>query len=70
MKHAATMKYGGELVAAEDCTYDTYTVIEIITHDEGTPYECQSARLQPPPPATHTAHWPIEQLELISEATA
>jgi hypothetical protein len=24
MKHAAAMKYGGELVAAEDCTYDSF----------------------------------------------
>jgi hypothetical protein len=45
----------------------TYTVIEISTHNEGTPYECQWSRLQPPPPATHTAHWPIEQLEAKTE---
>jgi hypothetical protein len=41
----------------------TYTVLAIATHYEGTPYEAQWATLRPPAPATHTAHWPIAQLE-------
>lgn len=40
-----------------------YTLIAIDVHNKDTDYECQWARLTPPPPATHIAHWPIEQLE-------
>lgn len=40
-----------------------YELLSIDTHNEGTDHECQWARLKPPAPATHTAHWPIEQLE-------
>ena len=42
-----------------------YTLLEVNTHNEGTQYECKWAVLRPPAPATHTAHWPIGQIELI-----
>ena len=42
-----------------------YTLMSTETHYEGTPHEIEWAILRPPPPATHTAHWPMNQLEVV-----
>ena len=47
-----------------------YTLLEVVTHYEGTDWKIDWAVLQPPAPATHTAHWPMSQLEPVEPSEA
>lgn len=46
------------------------TLLEVVKHYEETAWEIDWGVLKPPPPATHTAHWPMSQLELVESSTS